>query len=100
MSSAAANAAQSTLEFTTFPDNDHPEKQNYILRLPTVHVHGRQNQGLHLYERLLQQYYGKGSASLVEWDGDQRVPLKPKYVEVIVEQITAIVKESGVMNES
>ena len=53
-----------------------------------------------MHELLSQQYCGKGTAPLVESDGDHRVPLKTGDVAVIMEQITAIGKEMGVMNES
>ncbi len=94
MSSVAANAAQSTLGSTSFPDNDHPEKQEHVLRLLTVHVHGKKDQGLHLHKRLLEQYCEKGITRLIEWDGSYRVPLKTKVVAVMVEGRA----RSGVVN--
>ena len=100
ISSAVANAAQRILGFTSIPDNDRPERQEQILWLLTVYVHGRQDAGLHLHERLLQQYCGKGTARLIEWDGDHRVPLKTKQIVVIMKQITGTGRETGVIKES
>ena len=97
MSPALADPAQITLGFTKYPDGSDPEKQDHILRLPTVHVHGRQDQGLHLHKQLLEQYCEIGSTRLVEWDGDHRVPVKTKDVAAIVEEIFDVGRETGVL---
>ena len=59
MSSALADASQSTLVFANSPDKADLEKWKHVLRLPTIHVHRRQDQGLHLHRRLLEQYCEK-----------------------------------------
>ena len=48
---------------------NHPKKQEHVLRLPTIHVQGRQDQGLHLHKRLLEQYCEERITRLIEWDG-------------------------------
>lgn len=66
------------------------------LRLPTVHVHGMRDSGLHLHRQLLENCCEVGSTRLLEWDGDHRVPLKTKDVVALVKQIVAVASETGV----
>ncbi|MCJ1455235.1 hypothetical protein MMC28_005589 [Mycoblastus sanguinarius] len=99
MNSALADASQSTTGYTRFPDGVSPEEQEHVLRLPTIHVHGRRDQGLHLHQRLLEQYCEKGTTRLVEWDGDHRVPIKTTDVAAIVEQIFDVGRMTSVLKE-
>lgn len=99
MSPVLADPAQSTIGFANFPEENALENSEHILRLPTVHVHGRQDQGLHLHKRLLEQYCEIGSTRLVEWDGDHRVPVKAKDVAAITEQILDLAAETAVFKE-
>lgn len=71
-----------------------------LLELPTLHVHGMRDQGLHLHRRLLNDYCTEGSTRLMEWDGDHRVPLKKDDVKPLVEAILDVAKASGVDCES
>lgn len=68
-----------------------------LLHLPTVHVHGTRDAGLALHRNLLHCCCEKGSARLVEWDGDHRVPIKSKDVAPVVTVILDIARESGVI---
>ena len=68
------------------------------LRLPTIHVLGLQDPGLDFHERLLDECCEKGSARLIEWDGDHRIPIKTKDVAAVVEQIVAVGKETGILS--
>lgn len=68
------------------------------LRLPTIHVHGLKDKGLHLHRRLLEQYCEPGSTTLVEWDGDHRVPIKSNDVKSIVDAILDVSQETGVLS--
>ena len=95
-SPALADPAQTTSSLLNDLGGSDPEKPEHILRLPTVHVHGRRDQGLHLHKRLLEQYCEVGSTRLVEWDGDHRVPVRTKDVAAIVEQILDVGRETGV----
>lgn len=66
------------------------------LQLPTVHVHGNQDPGMHLHRQLLDDCCMEGSTRLLEWDGDHRVPIKTKDVAALVGQILAVAREVGV----
>ena len=59
----------------------------HMLRLPTVHVHGLKDPGLDKHRELLREYCDPRSATLVEWDGDHRMPIKLRDVETVVQQI-------------
>lgn len=67
-----------------------------LLDIPTLHVHGRQDPGLDQHRRLLRECCEQGSARLLEWDGNHRVPIKTKDVERLVEEIVAIASQAGV----
>lgn len=96
MNSALVDVSQCTMEFDHFPDGTSGEKREHVVRLPTIHVHGLRDPGLHLHKRLLDQYCEIGSTRLVEWDGDHRLPIKTKDVAAIVEQILEVASETGV----
>ncbi|KAF2498853.1 citrinin biosynthesis oxidoreductase-like protein CtnB [Lophium mytilinum] len=67
-----------------------------VLRTPTVHVHGLADEGLHLHRRLLEQYCAPGTATLLEWDGNHRIPIKSKDVERVVDAIWDVAEKTGV----
>lgn len=67
-----------------------------MLRLPTLHVHGMADEGLHLHRILLKEYCAEGSARVVEWEGAHRIPLKSKDVERVVGGIYDVAEECGV----
>ncbi|KAK1765990.1 hypothetical protein QBC33DRAFT_543125 [Phialemonium atrogriseum] len=68
-----------------------------LLRVPTIHVHGMRDPGLEMHVELLRLCCERGSARLVEWDGEHRLPIKTKDVLPVVEQILAVAKETGVL---
>ena len=44
-------------------------KSGHVLRIPTLHVHGLADKGLHLHQLLLEQYMDPKMATLIQWDG-------------------------------
>lgn len=68
----------------------------HVLRLPTIHVHGLNDAGLHLHRDLMRKYCHPESVTLVEWDGTHRVPLKKTDVDKICTEIYRVAKEQGV----
>lgn len=60
-------------------------QSEYRLRIPSVHVHGTRDSGLELHQTLLTGFTAAGSAELVEWDGDHRVPIKSHDAQRIVQ---------------
>ncbi|KAF1975687.1 hypothetical protein BU23DRAFT_552198 [Bimuria novae-zelandiae CBS 107.79] len=67
-----------------------------ILRLPTIHVHGMADAGLHLHRRLYKEYCEPGSTILVEWEGAHRIPIKSDTVERVVGAIYEMAEHNGV----
>ncbi|KAL2864123.1 serine hydrolase-domain-containing protein [Aspergillus lucknowensis] len=67
------------------------------IRLPTIHVHGMKDPGLPLHRELLEYGCDEGSARLIEWDGEHRVPIRSKDVLAVVDAILAIARETGVV---
>lgn len=68
----------------------------HVLRLPTIHVHGLNDQGLHLHRKMLNQYHDPNTATVIEWDGIHRVPIKKVDVQPIADAIYRIAREQGV----
>lgn len=75
---------------------DYPHPSPHVLRLPTIHVHGLADAGLHLHRKMLRQYHDEKSATVIEWDGAHRVPIKKSDVERITEEIYRVAREQGV----
>ncbi|KAM0715860.1 hypothetical protein Q7P37_008374 [Cladosporium fusiforme] len=76
---------------------DYPHESPHVLRLPTIHVHGLADAGLHLHRKMLRQYHDAQSATVIEWDGSHRVPIKKTDVERITKEIYRVAREEGVM---
>ena len=64
--------------------------------IPTIHVHGSRDAGLHLHQRMMNKYCDKKTTMLVEWDGDHRVPFKKADVEKLVAAINMVADREGV----
>lgn len=71
---------------------------DHVLRLPTLHVHGRKDSGLTNHRRLLTDYCKPGTTRLVEWDGDHRVVLQAADVTAVVAQVLALAIQTGVIS--
>lgn len=61
--------------------------REHILEVPTIHVHGLEDPGIELHRALLRQYCDANTTTLIEWDGDHRLPIKTKDVSPVVEEI-------------
>lgn len=57
------------------------------LRIPTIHVHGMRDHGLPWHRQLLEHYCERGSATVICWDGEHRLPIKSDDVLPIVNTI-------------
>lgn len=75
---------------------DYPHPSPHVLRLPTIHVHGLNDNGLHLHRKMLRQYHDPKTATVIEWDGIHRVPIKKTDVEPITREIYRVAREQGV----
>ena len=73
---------------------DHPDLK---LKLPTLHVHGLRDEGLHLHRKLTENYCAPGTMTIVEWDGPHRIPIKKADVDKIVDAWIEIADEYGVL---
>jgi pimeloyl-ACP methyl ester carboxylesterase len=91
-SQALVSAAELSEGFRFIDEVD----QGAVLRKPTLHVHGLADAGLHLHRVLLKEYCEEESATLVEWDGAHRIPLKSKDVDRVVEAIYDLAESTGV----
>jgi len=92
---ALVNAAEISEGFETVEVKDNDD--SHILRLPTIHVHGLTDPGIHLHRRLLDQYCDPSSVTVIEWDGTHRVPIKKVDVEPIVNAILDVAEKTGAL---
>ncbi|KAL8994706.1 MAG: hypothetical protein Q9169_005391 [Polycauliona sp. 2 TL-2023] len=67
-----------------------------VLRLPTVHVHGLKDPGLHLHRDLLHNYCAD-EARLVEWNGRHRVPISTRDVRPVAAAIMDVARTTGIL---
>ncbi|KJZ76405.1 hypothetical protein HIM_04134 [Hirsutella minnesotensis 3608] len=65
---------------------------NEKLQIPTVHVHGLQDVGLEFHRSMAKRYCAPSSSTVIEWQGDHRVPIKTKDVMLVAEQMTRLAK--------
>ncbi|ORY68205.1 serine hydrolase-domain-containing protein [Pseudomassariella vexata] len=79
------------------PDLMEAMSDGHILKLPTIHVHGLQDPGLHLHRELLEDYCSLESVTVLEWDGAHRVPLKGVDVNPLVDSIVEVAKRTGAL---
>lgn len=68
----------------------------HVLSIPTIHVHGLADKGLHLHRRMLKQYHDPRTSTIIEWGGDHRVPLRSADVDPIAQEIYRVAREQGV----
>lgn len=68
----------------------------HILRIPTLHVHGLQDEGLHLHRQLAANYCDRNTSTIIEWDGAHRLPFKSTDVLPITQEIYRIAKDNDV----
>lgn len=89
---SAGGVSEAGLEFEADANADR-------IVLPTLHVHGLQDQGLPLHRRLVEVYTAGDAVEVVEWDGGHRVPLKKSDIAMVTAAIMRTVKRAGVLTE-
>jgi hypothetical protein len=89
-----ADASEGSTSFLDWPDGS---STAHLLRIPTIHVHGARDPGLEHHRRLLKEYCKEGTTTLIEWDGDHRLPIKTTDVEAVTSKILELGKELGVL---
>lgn len=87
-----ATAEGLSLAFKDWPAGN---EGKYAIEAPTLHVHGLRDQGLEGHRRLYRLYARPGTARLMEWDGDHRIPLKTVDVERLVQGILELAEVTG-----
>ncbi|KAG8410205.1 hypothetical protein J3458_018241 [Metarhizium acridum] len=80
-------------DFTAFYG---PEKDIWepILQLPTVHVHGTQDDGLAMHRDFRNRCCTEESTTLVEWNGNHRVPIKAVHVSAVISALMKAYQQS------
>ena len=71
-----------------------------LLDIPTIHMHGLNDPNLHLHRRLLYEQCEEACASLLEWDGGHRVPVKTRDVAKLVEEMVSVFQRAVAMQQS
>ncbi|PSR80083.1 serine hydrolase FSH [Coniella lustricola] len=67
-----------------------------LLRIPTIHVHGLQDPGLGFHQVLLEEWCDPRTTTLVEWEGNHRLPIKTLDVKLVVDKIRDVAVRTGV----
>ncbi|KAI1744940.1 serine hydrolase FSH [Xylaria scruposa] len=79
------------------PDLMEMLSEKHVLRLPSIHVHGLTDPGLHLHQELFERYTDPACTKLVQWDGGHRVVLKGTDVQPVVDAIIEVARETDVL---
>nr|UPX44676.1 hypothetical protein FAC6B23_10 [Penicillium fuscum]UXX61833.1 hypothetical protein FAC4N16_06 [Penicillium fuscum] len=95
--SSSMLSSPSQIELSGPPDLSDIMGEEHVLKLPTIHVHGLADPGLHSHRELLDNYCSFHSARVVEWNGAHRVPLKSANVNPLIEEILDLAKEIGAL---
>lgn len=66
----------------------------HLLLTPTLHVHGLQDAALENHRKLY-KYSKQGTATLLEWNGDHRLPIKTDDVEKLVNRMLQLAERTG-----
>ncbi|KAJ5118122.1 hypothetical protein N7448_004231 [Penicillium atrosanguineum] len=65
-----------------------------VLTIPTIHMHGLRDEGIHRHRKLFESCT-PNTSRLIEWDGDHRVPIKSKDVALLVHQMREVADETS-----
>jgi predicted esterase len=78
------------------PDDPIPGSRNFhsekIIEGPTIHMHGLQDLGLKFHRIWVNKCCKEGSTTVIEWEGNHRLPIKPKDVSLVVHAINEAIK--------
>lgn len=77
-------------------DYESNERANRLLRVPTLHVHGTLDPGLGYHQILLEDWCDSDTTTLIEWEGNHRLPIKTLDVKLVVDQIMVLSKQTGI----
>jgi predicted esterase len=66
--------------------------QDPVLNIPTIHMHGLRDEGIHRHRKLFESCT-RDTSRLIEWDGDHRVPIKSRDVGLLVHQMRELAGE-------
>lgn len=70
--------------------------EDVVLRVPTLHVHGKIDTGILFHKELEKRWCESENVRVVEWEGGHRVPIVKTVVEEIVKRILEMARDSGV----
>jgi hypothetical protein len=76
--------------FKSLPKSGHPDSR---FSIPTIHMHGLHDAGLHRHRQLYESCR-RDTARLLEWDGSHRVPIKSKDLLPLIHQIREISQDT------
>lgn len=75
---------------------EYPNRSPHVLRIPTIHVHGLQDEGLQLHRLLASRYCDLTTSTTVEWNGGHRLPIKSGDVTPIVNEIRRVATQQKI----
>lgn len=92
-----ADVGEVSSEFADWAPSSQGE---HSISIPTLHVHGLKDPGTELHRLMAQRYCEEGTARVIEWDGDHRLPIKPDDVDRLARQILELAEEAEVLGDS
>ncbi|KAF7526532.1 hypothetical protein G7054_g10732 [Neopestalotiopsis clavispora] len=89
----------SQLDIVRQPDMIDAMSEDHRVRVPTIHMQGLFDQGLHLHREMLEDYCIEGTTRLIEWNAAHVVALKRSDVDVLITHILEVARETGVLRD-
>lgn len=78
-------------------NNNRKDARQIIREIPTIHVHGLQDPGIDFHQVLLEEWCEPGTTTLIEWEGNHRLPIKTGDVLPVVDALVSTARRQGVV---
>lgn len=78
-------------------DYDSNRDAKRLVTIPTIHVHGLLDPGLSFHRTLLKEWCQRGTTTLIQWNGNHRLPFKTDDVKLVVDAILMTAEEEGII---
>ncbi len=90
---AANESLPSAADFSSMVESE--PRGSHMLTIPTIHMHGLKDPGLHEHRKLYHEYCDPETRSLIVWDAGHRLPVRPDDVKPLVQEIRRVARETA-----
>ncbi|KFH48573.1 Rhodanese-like domain-containing protein-like protein [Hapsidospora chrysogenum ATCC 11550] len=87
-----ADISQMSSDVTDWAQDNRGE---HAISIPTLHVHGTQDPAMDLHQLMSRNYCKDGTATVIEWEGGHRLPIRTDDVEAVAKRMLQLARETG-----